>query len=887
MKFLRTFLLTLACAILPAAAQTGPTGPTITTTSLPNGAVNENYGPVQLTCANCGNPTWSAPATALPPGISLSSGGIIAGSPTSAGTFNFPVTATSVNESFPTTSSTSTLSITINPALSIAASTLPVANVNKPYSATVTGTGGTPPYTWSLTSSNNDGVTINASTGVISGTPTAAGQFSLSVVLTDSTGANASRFFNFAVAAPLVITTTSFPSGTTGVPYPTQTLTATGGQQPYVWSITAGALAQGLTLNGKAGTISGTPTGTGTNPLTLMVTDVIGNTATASLSLIVNTPALTITPTTLPNGTVGKAYSQTLTATGGTAPYNWTAGPLPPGLTIGATTGVISGTPTATGTYTFSVGVTFGNGNEGSASQSYTITIAGNLSITTTSLALLTYGVPYSQTFAATGGTPPYSWTTVTIVNVLGLTMNASTGVLSGTPMPTTGPSSGIGGTSITVMVTDAAKNSAQGTFTFTVVAPLTIRTTTLPAAIVNQQPAYSQTLAATGGFAPYSWAVATGTLPSGLTLNASTGAITGVPTTPGNSSFTVTVTDSAKNTAQQALSIAVTAALTASPATLPAATVGVAYSQAVTVTGGVSPYTFALQGSLPSGFSFSTSTGAITGTATTTESGSFTIVVTDSAGHTVSLPLTLTVNNPPAPTVTLAGVPATSGFEQQIATIAPTISAPYPANITGTVVLTFAPSVTPPPGSTGTIDDLMIQFSNGSRTVNFTIPAGSTTAPNITVMTGTTAGTITLTTSGSALAAPSVQTIVNSPGVPFISTVTLTQVPGGVSVTVTGFSSTRDMSNGQFSFVPGTGDSFLNATTGGNVDVSVAVNQAFEMWWADTAQSNPYGTAFTLTVPFTFTFANGSSVSQVVAVSVTVTMSNSKGASNPVTLSQ
>ena len=301
MKFLRTFLLTLACAILPLAAQTGPTGPTITTTSLPNGAVNENYGPVQLTCTNCLNPIWSAPATALPPGISLSSGGIVAGSPTTAGTFNFPVTVTSVSQESASSSTTSTFSITINPALSITASTLPVANVSKPYSATVTGVGGTPPYTWSLTSANNDGVSIAPSTGVISGTPAAAGQFSLSVVLTDSTGANASRFFNLAVAAPLVITTASFPNGTTGVAYPTQTLTATGGQQPYTWKITAGALAQGLTLNSTAGTISGTPTGTGTNPITLMVTDVIGNTATASLSLIVNTPTLTITPTTLPN----------------------------------------------------------------------------------------------------------------------------------------------------------------------------------------------------------------------------------------------------------------------------------------------------------------------------------------------------------------------------------------------------------------------------------------------------------------------------------------------------------------------------------------------------------------------------------------------------------
>jgi hypothetical protein len=191
-----------------------------------------------------------------------------------------------------------------------------------------------------------------------------------------------------------------------------------------------------------------------------------------------------------------------------------------------------------------------------------------------------------------------------------------------------------------------------------------------------------------------------------------------------------------------------------------------------------------------------------------------------------------------------------------------------------------------------------MIQFSNGSRTIDFTIPAGSTTptlnnASGITVLTGTTAGAITLTTtltdsSGATLSTPSVQTIVNNAAVPFIDKVTLTQVPGGVTVTVTGFSSTRDMNNGQFAFVPGTNDSFANPSqTTGIEDVSVALNGAFTTWWADAAQSNPYGTQFTLTVPFTQTNAAGASVPQLVIVSVTVTLSNSKGASNPVSLSQ
>jgi hypothetical protein len=107
-----------------------------------------------------------------------------------------------------------------------------------------------------------------------------------------------------------------------------------------------------------------------------------------------------------------------------------------------------------------------------------------------------------------------------------------------------------------------------------------------------------------------------------------------------------------------------------------------------------------------------------------------------------------------------------------------------------------------------------------------------------------------------------------------------LQQVAGGVTVTITGFSSTRDMINAAFAFAPATGDTFVSN------NVSVPVQAAFAAWWANTGQSNPYGTQFTLTVPFTLATAT-QSVTSVAVVSVTVTLENSKGASNPVTLSQ
>jgi large repetitive protein len=766
-------------------------GAAITTAALPNGIVNQSYS-AQLTCVSCTGYVWSLSSGALPPVLSIGSTGLISGNPTTVGTYNFVVSLASSNPSSRVTTLTAPFFITINPTLAITAITLPVGTVNMSYSAALAGSGGAPPYTWSFSSGNNDGLTINASTGVISGTPTAGGQFALGAMIADSGGATATRLFTLFVTNTLSIATTSLPNGKVGTVYPQQALSENGGQSPFRWSISVGTLPPGLTLNPSFGTISGTPTTAGTYPFTLGITDALNNNATVSLSITVaaasNVTITITTPTTLPGGAVGTAYSQTLTAAGGAAPYTWTpfptpGGVLPAGLTLNAATGVISGTPTTAGTATFGVTATDKNGVVGQATLSITITA------TTT---------------------------------------------------------------------------------------PLSITTTTLAGGTVGK--AYSQTIAATGGATPYAWSVPPNTLPAGLTLNTTTGVIGGTPTSAATSSFTVTVTDASKNTASQALSIAVIAPLTVTAAALPNATVGVAYTQTpLTVTGGVPPYKFSA-GALPSGFSLSASTGAISGTPPSAESGSFTVTVTDSAGATATAQLTLTTVAPPPPTVTLTGL--ASGFLQQ-PTLTPTISSTYTSDITGTITLTFTPSVTP---STG-VDDLMIQFSNGSRTINFTIPAGSTTAPGVTVLTGTTAGTITLTTTlsanGATLGAPATQTIVNNAGVPFISKVTLAQVPGGLTVTVTGFSSTRDMSNGQYAFVPAANDSFASN------DVSVALNGAFATWYGNTAQSNQYGTQFTLTVPFTLTTASGSAVSSVVAVSVTVTLSNSKGASNPVTLSQ
>src|SRR4029077_5257961 len=177
-----------------------------------------------------------------------------------------------------------------------------------------------------------------------SGTPTGTGTSNITVQVTDANSLTGSNSLSLTVVPPPTVTTTSLPNGTQNAAY-TTTLTATGGTTPYTRSISVGTLPTGLTLASSTGVISGTPTGTGTTSFTVQVTDANSVAASQPLSLTVVAPLLTVTTTSLPNGTLNTAYITTLTATGGTTPYSWsiTLGTLPAGLSLVSSTGVISG----------------------------------------------------------------------------------------------------------------------------------------------------------------------------------------------------------------------------------------------------------------------------------------------------------------------------------------------------------------------------------------------------------------------------------------------------------------------------------------------------------------------------------------------------------------
>jgi hypothetical protein len=430
----------------------------------------------------------------------------------------------------------------VNPA------SLPAATVGTPYSQTLSATGGTGSYTFSVSAGAlPSGLTLNPATGALTGTPTAAGSSNFTITATDSSSATGSRSYAFSVNAGISVNPASLPGAAVGSPY-SQSVSASGGTGPYTYSISAGALPAGLTLNPSTGQISGTPSSTATSNFTVTATDSLSATGARAFSVVVGT--MTLNPATLPGGTVGAPYTQTLSASGGTGgiTYSVSAGTLPAGLALNASTGAITGTPTTAAASSFTISAVDGTGV--TASRAYAVTISPALALNPPTLPNPTVGTAYTQMLGATGGSGTYTFSISNGTLPAGLTLNASTGAISGTP--TTAASS-----TFTVTVTDGFGATASRNYAVDVApSALVLESTTLGNGIVGTP--YNQAIVVSGGTAPYGFTLASGQLPAGVTLNASTGALVGTPTTPGTYSFTVRVVDANGASAAFAQSIVV-----------------------------------------------------------------------------------------------------------------------------------------------------------------------------------------------------------------------------------------------------------------------------------------------------------------------------------------
>ena len=362
-------------------------------------------------------------------------------------------------------------------------------------------------------------------------------------------------------SAPLTIASTSLPAATAGSSYST-VLVASGGVTPYSWSATG--LPAGLAVGTNTGQISGTPATAGNYTVTASVRDSENSPASASktFSLTITStppPALSVITASLPAGTRGSSYSTVLEASGGATPYSWSATGLPAGLALSTNTGQISGTPSTAGNYTVAASVRDSENSPVSVSKTFSLTITSTpppaLSVTTASLPAGTQGSSYSALLQAMGGVAPYSWSATGLP--AGLSLNSGTGQIAGTP-------STAGNYTVTASVRDSETSPASASRTFslsiagTTVSPVSIITTSLPAATAGSS--YNTMLQASGGVTPYVWSMATGQLPLGLSLNASTGVISGTPSASGTYGFTAAVRDSESTpqTASQALQLTV-----------------------------------------------------------------------------------------------------------------------------------------------------------------------------------------------------------------------------------------------------------------------------------------------------------------------------------------
>lgn len=685
------------------------------------------------------------------------------------------------------TNSTSATTVVLH--IVTSTSNLPGAVQGKSYSTTMTAGGGQAPYHWKLNQPSNGipGLSLDANSGTLSGTPTDTGFFQLTIGLSDSgsPGQTVSINMNLTVSLPIQATAIS-PlifyeySGASLQPLQVQA-----GVPPYTYSI-SGALPRGVKFDGKYGSITGAALVQGIFALSATVSDSFTppETATVPITLIVSPPLFSLAPSLPQRLAVNQPFSGKLAAVGGVPPYSFSlssGSSLPPGLSLDPSSGDVSGTPTTAGSYGFVATATDSNTPPSHVTESYWVTVATPLGRNDTVATATTIGngttnasiSPYEDPPAsaplaadrdyykivAQGGqlvqlktATARSFNGATPLDTVLEVLDANSNLLNtcGPPLSNTVTSVCVDDddgystdSAIQVQVPGAAnttsaiyvgvldwRGDARPDMPYTLsvsgaLDPLRLQNSAGTLYAVVGKGGTLWTFSAAGGGVPYTWSVTSGSLPPGLSLDASSGVLSGTPTTTGSYTFTVQLTDMLSQTLPQNVTVIVVAPLSlTSTGPLPDATAGQQYAYQFLSSGGAPPLYWSL-GANPFLYGIGVDpTGLMSGVAQQAGVYTLTVGIFDRAGQHVQQNFTLTVH--PASSLTIQGNGSLYGHVGF--TVYGSVSALY-----GTPPYTFAVSSGAlPPGVTLSPNGVFTGSPSSSGNYVFTVSATDSSNPRI-----------------------------------------------------------------------------------------------------------------------------------------------------------